>query len=185
MAEKTTIFQKLVIFKRGEQEDVPDAPPLSYLPHPNASLLYKRGTTRHLSEHLQLLPIQPLYPPHPTYSHLSRGNCFPSTSEIKENAHATITTQQIFFQHTQSQESTVRRTRRGQWNQPTSPGLSQLLLCLNTSDTRASTRDEVSHLPSSLQGSTTLQRGSQVPLPWGMPGHHSTAAASKLRLRET
>lgn len=49
MAEKTTVFQKLVIFKRGEQEDISDTPPLTYLPHPTAYLLYEKwddeGTT--------------------------------------------------------------------------------------------------------------------------------------------
>lgn len=47
--KKPTIFQKLFIFKRGEQEDVSDTPPLTYHPHPTAYFLYEKrddeGTT--------------------------------------------------------------------------------------------------------------------------------------------
>lgn len=97
--------------------------------------------------------------------------------------------QQTFFQSTQSQESMLRHTKRGWWKKPMSPGLSQLPLCLNTGDMWAGSvfhiRNKVSHLPSSLQGSATLQRGGRVALPWGMPGHHSTMAASKLHLQDT
>lgn len=53
MEEKTAVFQKLVIFKRGEQEDVSDTPPLTYFPHPTAYLLYEKrddeGTTHILA----------------------------------------------------------------------------------------------------------------------------------------
>lgn len=70
LREDNDFSRNFLFLKTGEQEDIPGTRPPSYLPHPNAYLLYNKRdnerTTPHLSEHLQLLLTLPLYPSHPT-----------------------------------------------------------------------------------------------------------------------
>lgn len=86
---------------------------------------------------------------------------------------------------TTSQQTNVHEARRSCWD--TQEGADEPSLCHQVCEDRwcgqaaFSTLRMRLHLPSSLQGSATLQRGGRVAVPWGIPGHHSTATSGNLK----
>lgn len=172
----------LPFFKRGKQEHVLNAPLLNCLPHHTTSLLHlvKGQLTILVTISISCQFSHNILPIQSPHSHLSGGISLKDTRNKRKCM--CISTQQILLQSTLSQESTARRGWQSSPHYQVCPsyqeGPSDHMRCVRQCCPRCR---QLSHLPSSLQGSATLQRGGRGPLPWGIPGHCSTVPLGNLQ----